>query len=121
MKYEYIKELFPDMRHAPYPYGERNYKGFDARETTCMDGWLVARLYECLRHFQDVVSDTIDLEHDQIWIDDKWLTQRECIDRMVMDCKVILQSDEFREQDIRNAAKNDLFKILSACYWSMWW
>ena len=54
-------------------------------------------------------------------IDGGELTQMQCIHRMVDDCAVIIKSDEFEEMEKIDAAKDDLFKVLSKVFWAMWW
>lgn len=120
MKHKYLHELFPEDE-LPFPYCEPDYPDFDERSTFNMDYTLIAWLYECLRYFQDEVSKIVDLEFPKFDIDGETLTQRQCIDRMVDDCKVILLEDEFEDREKRDAAKDDIFKVLSKVYWMMWW
>ena len=35
--------------------------------------------------------------------------------------KIILISDDFYDCEKRDAAKDDLFKVLSKVFWAMWW
>lgn len=130
-KHKYLRELFADD-NIPFPYGERDYHGFDARDTFNMDNTLVMWLYENLRYFQDEASKIIDFDnHEQVYdIDGKELTQRQCIDRMVLDCAIILDNsnditesieEEMHYFNEKDAAKDDLFKVLSKVYWAMWW
>lgn len=120
MKHKYLRELFPNK--LPFPYSEEDYHDFDKRDTFSMDMVLVAWLYECLRFFQEEI-DVIDLTYHKFNIDDEELNQKQCIDRMVKDCKIILLNDGAygSEFDKVNAAKDDLFKVLSKVYWAMWW
>lgn len=120
MKHEYLHELFPD-EDIIFPYSEKDYPDFDKRDTFCMDYTLIAWLYERLRYFQDEASKVIDFSYRKFDIDDKELNQMQCINRMVEDCKAILTLDEFKEFDKIDAAKDDLFKVLSKVYWAMWW
>lgn len=121
-KHKYLQELFPNDK-LPFPFEERGYAKFDERDTYNFDFTLAAWLYERLRYFQDEVSKTIDFEFYKFDIDGEELTQMECIDRMVADCKVIMLGDSLLKSDYENMniAKNDLFKILSKVYWAMWW
>lgn len=140
MKHEYLHELFPEGK-LPFPYGEEDYHDFDERDTFNMDHTLIAWLYECLRYFQDEASETVNFEFHKFDIDNETLTQRQCIDRMVEDCKTILLADEFTDKEYdemfkdskklmsmhqerekqADVAKDDLFKVLSKVYWAMWW
>lgn len=122
MKHKYISELFPD--HLPFPYDESDYHGFDERDTFNLDTSLLMHLYECLRYFQDVAAKVVvmnDPECGTFEIDGDKLTQMQCIDRMIEDCKVALLSDDYDEREKMDAAMRDLFKILSEVYWAMWW
>lgn len=119
LKHKYLYELFPDVDHVPFPFGEKDYAPFDERDTFNMDMTLIVWLYERLRYFQDEASKMIDLTYYKFSIDGEKLTQRECIDRMVTDCKTILLDDDVTEKTWRTT--EDLFKILSKVYWTMWW
>lgn len=122
MKHKYIRELFPD--DLPFPYDEEDYHEFDERDTFNLDTSMLMWLYERLRFFQDEASKIVVFD-DPTWktfdIDGEKLTQMQCIDRMVEDCKVALLSDEDDEADKMDAAMRDLFKVLSEVYWAMWW
>lgn len=132
MKHKYLRELFSD-RELPFPYGNDDYADFDSRDTYNMDWTLVAWLYERLRYFQDVVSqeivmdDTLYMYGERVLIDGQETTQRQCIDRMIEDCKIILLTDEcdfttwMDYMNVVEPAKNDLFMVLSKVYWAMWW
>ena len=122
MKHKYLRELFPDK--LPFPYDDEDYPDFDDRDTYNLDVSLVMWLYECFRHFQDVVSKYVVMDNPEwhTWeVDGEQLTQLQCINRMVEDCKVILLKDDFDYRDQVEAAIEDLFKILSKVYRSMWW
>ena len=122
MKCKYLRELFPDK--LPFPYDEEDYHGFDDRDTFNMDVSLLMWLYERLRFFQDEASKIIvmdDPEWQTFEINGERLTQLQCIDRMIEDCKVSLLSDDIDERDKMDAAMRDLFKVLSEVYWCMWW
>lgn len=120
VKHKYLRELFPDGS-IPFPYGEKDYPDFDPRDTFSMEYTLAAWLYERLRYFQSDEHVCIDLNYHTFDIDGEELTQLQCIDRMIEDCKIILTSDDFTEFDKMDAAKNDLFMVLSKVYWAMWW
>lgn len=127
MKHKYLRELFPDS--LPFPYSEEDYYDFDERDTFSMDHTLIMWLYERLRYFQDeasqiiVMTDKLYMFGKEVLIDEKEVTLKECIDRMVEDCKLILLALHSVEEDyaVAEAAKNDLFKVLSKVYWAMWW
>lgn len=121
MKHKYIRELFPDR--PPFPYDEEDYNEFDERDTFNLDHTLIMWLYERLRFFQDKASQIVNFDFHKFDVDGEELTQRECIDRMVEDCKAIVAALDAYEEglDAADAAKNDLFKVLSEVYWAMWW
>lgn len=117
MKHKYLRELFPDGK-LPFLYDEEDYHDFDERDTYSMDYTLAAWLYECLRYFQERASKVINLDFHKFDIDNETLTQSQCIKRMIEDCKVILLNDKAygSEFDKVDAAKDDLFKVLSKVY-----
>ena len=121
MKHKYIRELFPDR--LPFPYDEEDYNEFDERDTFNLDNTLILWLYERLRYFQDHASKVVNFDYHKFEIDGEELTQRQCIDRMVEDCKAIMTELNADEEDFKAAdvAKDDLFKVLSKVYWAMWW
>lgn len=122
MKHKYIRELFPD--NLPFPYGEKGYPKFDERDTFNLDQVIILWLYERLRYFQEHVVNIVVMD-DPEWrtyeIDGEQLTQLQCINRMVEDCKIILLGDDFKEHEKLDAAMRDLFKVLPEVYWAMWW
>lgn len=130
MKHKYLHELFTDGK-LPFPYSEEDYPDFDERDTYCMDHTLVVWLYERLRYFQDD-NTCVDLNFNKFEIDGETLTQIQCIDRMIEDCKVILlydggsafdnweEENEYFESTV-DPAKDDLLKVLSKVFWYMWW
>ena len=88
---------------------------------------MIAWLYEHLKYFQEEASKVINFDFHTFTIDEETLTQMECIDRMVKDCEIYLKfGDKIfglsknEEEEIENAI-NDLFKVLSIVFWSMWW
>lgn len=121
-KHQYIRELFPN--DLPYPYSERNHYKFDERDTFNLDVTLILWLYERLRYFQDHVVNIVVMDNPE-WrtyeVDGEKLTQLQCVNRMVEDCKIILLGDDFEEHEKMDAAMRDLFKVFSEVYWAMWW
>lgn len=130
MKHKYLRELFPDG-DLPFPYGEEDYHDFDERDTFNLNGVLIAWLYERLRYFHDDPHVCVDLTFHKFDIDGEELTQLQCIERMIEDCKTILLYDcsvfdDYKEENeyfesIVDPAKNDLLMVLSKVYWAMWW
>ena len=122
MKHKYIRELYPD--HLPFPYSEEDYHEFDERDTFNLDASMLMWLYERLRYFQDEASKIVVFDDPTVRtfdIDGEKLTQMQCIDRMVEDCKVALFGDDFYDREKMDAAVRDLFKVLSEVFWCMWW
>ena len=128
MKHKYLHELFQNG-NLPFPYSEEDYPDFDKRDTYNMDYTLITWLYERLRFFQEEVSDDIDMDEKlylfgkEVLIDGKETTVKECVDRMVDDCKLIVLALSGIPENwvVAETAKNDLFKVLSQAYWTMWW
>lgn len=129
MKHKYLLELFPDGK-LPFPYCEEDYPDFDDRDTFNMDGIIIMWMYQCLRFFQDEASKIVNFDFHKFEIDGVELTQRQCIDRMVQDCKIILYDDgafeDYKEENdyitnVVDPAINDLFMVFSKVYWAMWW
>lgn len=129
-KHHYLQEVFG--KEIPFPFSEKNYPAFDDRDTFNFDDTLVCWIYERLRFFQDYATKIVDFKAKTFEIDGQILTQEDCIDRMVCDCKKLMRPPEFEyledtieqmeKQDkyITDAA-NDLFKVLAVCYPCMWW
>lgn len=120
MKHKYLHELFQNG-NLPFPYSEEDYSDFDKRDTYNMMITLIAWIYECLRYFEEEASKKVNFDFHKFDIDGEELTQMQCIHRMVDDCMIFLQGDEFVEYEYMNAAKDDLFKVLSKVFWLMWW
>ena len=123
-KHEYLRELFPDK--LPFPYGEKGYPDFDERDTFDLCDTFIMWMYEHLRYFQDVASKKVvmdDPELEVFEVDGEKLTRLQCIDRMVESCKIILLEEEVypRDLDKMEAAKDDLFKVLTKVFWQLGW
>lgn len=120
MKHKYLHELFPDGE-LPFPYDEDDFHDFDEREALDMDESLILWLYEMFRYYQDEVSKIMSRKERKFDIDGEILNHPQCLNRMIEDCKIIIQSDDFGDdQRRREAAKDDLFKVLSKVIWTMW-
>lgn len=120
MNHKYLLEVFPEDE-IPFPFNQEGYSEFDKRDTYSLFYTLACWLYERLRFFQE--GTCIDLNFWKFNIDGEELTQAQCIQRMIDDCKIIMlgndwDNDEFEKM---NAAKDDLFMILSKVFWAMWW
>lgn len=120
MKHKYLQELnaHPDQL---FPFLEEDYPDMDVRDTWNMDSALAAWLYERLRFFQEEASQIVDLHFHKFEIDGEELTEMQCIERMIEDCKVLILSDDYEEYEEMVAAKDDLFKVLSKIYFALWW
>lgn len=129
MKHKYLREIFSEDR-LPFPYYEEDYHDFDDRDTFNMDYTIVLWMYQCLRFFQDEASKIVNFDFHKVEIDGIELTQRQCIDRMVEDCKKILYDDSAFENykdeneyiiNVVDPAVDDLFMVFSKVYRHMWW
>lgn len=120
-KHEYLRELFPDG--FPHPFNEEDYPAFDKRDTFNLNDTIVLWLYEQLRFFQSEASKIVDFTFHKFDIDGEELTQMECINRMIKDCKTIALGNDYNDAEFEkmDAAKDDLFKVFSKVYWAMWW
>ena len=132
--HKYLKEL--EAKHTDlgslYPFHSQDDEhltaglaeyGFDVRETFCLWCTFAIWLYERLRYFLDVGGSVINLEYYKFDIDGVKLTQKECIERMIKDCEIMIIKNDWLEEDVKemNAAREDLFKIFNKVYWAMWW
>jgi hypothetical protein len=117
-KHKYLLEVF-DEKDIPFPFNAAEYPQFDGRDTYNLDFTLVCWLYERLRFFQEETC--IKLDCHKFDIDGEILTQAQCIQRMIDDCKVIMTGDIWTDEETMTPAKDDLFKVLSEVYWAMWW
>lgn len=119
-KHKYLLEVF-DENKIPFPFNQSDYANFDCRDTYEFFHTLTCWLYERFRYFQE--GTCIDLNFHKFDIDGKELTQAQCIQRMVDDCKIIMVGDLWDDEEAQKMeeAKDDLFKVLSKVYWAMWW
>ena len=127
MGHEYLQRLFKEKKNFPYPYNLEDSNDFDEREAFGFLSTMIAWLYEHLKFFQEEASKVINFDFHTFTIDEETLTQAECIDRMVKDCETFLKCGndiysltKSEGKEIENAI-NDLFKVLSIVFWSMWW
>ena len=123
MKHKYLYELTSNKDNL-FPFSEDDYPDMDVRDTWNMDHVIVLWLYERLRFFQEEASKTVNFDFHKFEIDGEELTQMQCIDRMVKDCKTLILADyvlSSEEREKAEAAKDDLFKVWSAVHFAMWW
>lgn len=120
MNHKYLLEVFPEDE-IPFPFGREDYHAFDERDTFNLDYTFVCWLYECLKYFQEEASKTVDFSYHKFEINGEELTQAQCIQRMVNDCKIIMTGDDFVNFSEMDAAKDDLLMVLSKVFWAMWW
>lgn len=120
MKHKYLQELNLSADEI-FPFGEDDYPDMDVRDTWNIDQTIVLWLYERLRFFQEEASQIVDFNFHKFEIDGEELTEMQCIERMVEDCKILILSDDFEEYDKMVAAKDDLFKVWSIVHFAMWW
>lgn len=127
MAHKYIREII-DLKNTPYGWSEntgrdlnwveqRRIYGFDERETWALDSSFFYWLYERLRMYDEI--NCIDTSFHKFQIEDKELTQQECIDEMLSLCKEIITQRISDEERVNKQDK--VMKIWSTCYYSMWW
>lgn len=114
-------KYFKNLKEIPFPYAEKTYAGLDQRDCFNLDTSLIAWLYEHLQAYYDEANVSIDLMEHKYSINGEELNEKECIFRMIEDCKIILDTWEYENFAKRDAAKNDLFDVLKECIWSLWY
>lgn len=117
----YLREIYKD--NLPYPYSEKDYKGFDKRETYNYDGFFIDHLYQSLRYFQDVAYKVVDFDYQSVKINGEDKTISECISLMIDDCKVLMTKDWMKNENVSllETTKDHLFLVLSKCFFYLWW
>ena len=147
IKHPYINELVTEVyKDDIWPFNQEDYPdcekyGFNERETYELDSVLVMWLYERLRYFQDVASQTVDFTYHKFDIHGEELTELECIDRMCRLCKeymyepetkfdydetgeglYITNMDELNEAEARKPEiARELCYILGEVFAALWW
>lgn len=117
MKSKYFDEL--GLSEYPYPYNQPDYPDTDKRDTYALDTTFVAWWYERLCLYRDI--NCIDTSYHKFEIDGETLTFGQCIDRMIEDCKGLLQQLDKSFFVVDDELKDDLFKVLKECFWCLWW
>ena len=122
---------FKEFSFIPYPYCEKDFNyELNTKETFSLDMTILAYLYEHLVMYKEVAGEIVNLSYHKFTINDEILTERECINRMLDDIRVILSIDDsdyisvedFEKKDkIMTEKKNDLFDVLKECFWTLWW
>ena len=122
---------FKEFSFIPYPYCEKDFNyELNTKETFSLDMTILAYLYEHLVMYKEAASEIVDLNYHKFNINGDILTERECINRMLNDIRVILSVndsnyisvEDCEEKDkIMTEKKNDLFDVLKECFWTLWW
>lgn len=126
MAHKYIKEIV-DLEKTPYGWSEntgrdskwreeRRIYGFDERETWSLDTTFFYWLYERLMMYKEI--DFIDMDAPQFNVNGVTMTQRECIDKMISNCKEIILYEGI---DLQKELKYEVLDIWKECLFSMWW
>lgn len=125
--HKYIRDI-TDIENTPYGWNADDHRsiewkmarkiyGFDERETWSLDSTFMYWLYERLMMFKEV--NCINLDFHKFNINGKEMTQRECIDKMIENCKAYIKSSGIDE--VAYNLKNETLKIWKECIHSMWW
>lgn len=128
MPHKYIEEI-SELKNTPYGWSEntgrdskwrkeREEYGFDERETWALDTTFMYWLYERLTMFKNV--NCINLDFHKFNINGKELTQRECIDKMIENCKSYITNNNI-DDELSYNLKNETLDIWKECIHSMWW
>ena len=102
-----------------FPFSESDYHPFDERSTFNAEYTMIGWLYEALNFLKD--ETIVNWEFHKFIINDEELTNGQCLERMIEDCKIILTGDDMHEFEKMDAAKDDLFDVMKACFWTLWW
>ncbi|XZH79360.1 hypothetical protein ACSW8S_15955 (plasmid) [Clostridium perfringens] len=132
---KYIEDLVDDITKTPYGWSnndevrkkfwekQRKEYGFDERETWDLDCTFIYWLYERLLMYKEYAGQAIRLDHHKFIIDGKEMTQIECINKMISNCKQIIVPTEkvlLSDDKIYNLKKETIL-IWSECFNCMWW
>ena len=126
MKHEYFK----DLKEIPYPYSEKDYPEIDERDTWNMDMYIIASLYGHLKRYKELCKDVVDLEYCEFSVNGEELTQLQCINKMIDNCKFILDNIDYdpetdmsiKEQfKLTDEKMRETFDILKEVFWVIWW
>ena len=126
--HKYIEDI-ADIENTPYGWNvgdprniewrmARETYGFDERETWSLDSTFMCWLYERLMMFKEV--NHIDLDFHKFNINGKEMTQRECIDKIIENCKIYIQN-RYIDDELAYNLKNETLEIWKGCIHSMWW
>lgn len=126
MRHKYLEEI-TNIAETPYRWcsdtgrdekwiNERKIYGFDERETWSLDYTFFCWLYERCMMFKEI--NCVDLDFHKFNINGKMLTQGECIDKIINNCKRIIT---YKGIDDLFVLKNEVLEIWKECIYSMWW
>lgn len=94
---------------------QREVYSFDEREVWNLDSTFFCWLYERLMMYKEKAC--INLNFHTFEIDGKTLTQKECIDKMIENCKTII----IEEMNDNFELKKEVLNIWSKCIFAMWY
>lgn len=128
INHKYIEDI-TDIENTPYGWNkgdgrsiewkmDRDTYGFDERETWSLDSTFMYWLYERLMMFREV--NHIDLDFHKFNIKGNEMTQRECIDKIIENCKIYIQN-RYIDDELAYDLKNETLEIWKECIHSMWW
>lgn len=125
-----ILEKITKIEKTPYGFGgkedfrntqwqkEREEYGFDVRETWDLSFTFVCWLYERCVMYRERAS--IDMEYHKVDICGKEFTQKECIDKIINNCEIIIK-EEGVYSDCCVKAMEEILDIWKEVIYFMWW
>lgn len=94
---------------------QREVYSFDEREVWNLDCTFFCWLYERLTMYKETAC--VDLNFHTFDVNGEILTQKECIDKMIENCKTIITKD----MDDNFELKKEVLAIWSKCIFAMWY
>lgn len=94
---------------------QREVYSFDEREVWNLDCTFFYWLYERLMMYKETAC--VDLNFHIFDINGETLTQKECIDKMIENCKIIITEDMEDNFEL----KKEVLAIWSKCIFAMWY
>ena len=113
-----------DKRQEEWKKQRKKYGGYDERVGWNLNTWILEALYTWLKLYLKYGGKRVDLSFHKFKINDKTLTEEECIRRILKDLRYCLKHlESYEHETIKkcNKHRKDAFMVLAEVFPALWW
>lgn len=119
-----IYKMKSDKRQSQWKKQRAKYGGWDERVTWNLDQFMTENIYTWLSMYLKFASDVVDLDYQKFSIDDKKLSEKECIVQILKDIKFFLKHYDDLDLELEKKAQQKIaraYRYIGIVLPSLWW